>query len=123
VTAITILNRAILVLDHWPVEPLLPFAERLGDLTARLLCDFRPADTQLDRVADPCIDHTDPRVDVRRSGDGHPAAPFWLYSRVAHHAEHTLDRVHDFHSGLVGKLTGLAVRRSRLAPGPSSLPP
>jgi hypothetical protein len=34
----------------------------------------------------------EPRVDVGRSGNGHPVAPFWLYSRVAHHAEDILER-------------------------------
>jgi len=117
-TAITILDRAILVLDHWPVGPRLlmplrlPFPESLGDLASGALSKrlLRQCPFALDGRVDLGRDHSKPRVDVRRSSNGHPVTPFWLHIRVAHHGEHILERQDPIRRGLVGNLKGLAVR-------------
>jgi hypothetical protein len=120
-TAITILDRVTPVLDHWPVGPLLfmprppVFAKCLVDLAPGSLSNLCARHFHFDLVADLGLDRREPRVDVGRSGNSHPVAPFWLYIRVAHHTEHVLERRQPIVRGSVGNLTGCAYWRRPFA--------
>ena len=63
------------------------------------------------------LDRREPRVDVGRSGNGHSIAPFWLYIRVAHHAEM-------YSSGVNPSVAARsAISRVRLLAAPVCRPP
>jgi hypothetical protein len=101
------------VLDHWPVGLLLLMprrlilAESLVDLSRGLLGEFGATHEHFDLAVDPGLDRREPRMNKGRSGNGHPIAPFWLYSRVPHHAEHVVERQQPtIRRGSVGNLTG-----------------
>jgi hypothetical protein len=134
-TAITILDRATPVLDRWPVGPLQfvksasigraarplllmtrrpPFPESLGELVLPVQPASLFTSTWLSTLASTAESFA---WNVGRSGNCHPIASFWLYIRVAYHAEHILERCQPIRRGLVGEFTGLAVRRSRFASG------
>ena len=121
-TAITIVDRGTPVLDRWPVRSLIlmprqpVFPKCLVDLAPGLFGEFSLSHLHFD-LADRVhlgLDRREPRVDVGRSGNGHPVAPFWLYSRVAHHAEHVLERRQPIRRGSVGNLTGALIGGTRL---------
>jgi len=122
-TAITILDRVTPVLDHWPVGPLLfmprppVFAKCLVDLAPGSLSNLCARHFHFDLVADLGLDRREPRVDVGRSGNGHSIAPFWLYIRVAHHAEM-------YSSGVNPSVAARsAISRVRLLAAPVCRPP
>ena len=123
-TAITILDRATPVLDHWPVGPPLLMSRR----TATRETPDQSVDAPARRVLPASLftstglstlglDRREPRVDEGRSGNGHPVAPFWLYSRVAHHAEHVLERRQPIRRGWS------PISRVRLLAAPFCRPP
>jgi hypothetical protein len=88
----------------------LPFPECLVDLSRGLLCKLSATHAHFDLAVDLGLDRGEPRMNEGRSGNGHPIAPFWLYSRVPHHAEHVLERQQPtIRRGSLGNLTGALI--------------
>ena len=124
-TAITIVDRGTPVLDRWPVRSLIlmprqpVFPKCLVDLAPGLFGEFSLSHLHFD-LADRVhlgLDRREPRVDVGRSGNGHSIAPFWLYIRVAHHAEM-------YSSGVNPSVAARsAISRVRLLAAPFCRPP